>query len=208
VVRLAGGGEPDCPKGRKSTAITARPVKRVVAVALGTVVAVGAGLSVLAALDSTDASRSPHVGIPATASRGAIQRPAREVLARDPYMGVSCRIPNSIRCDRVGLAVWLRRPALAISATIAGAPVKLDDHQWSGPSRHGWRTLFAGFLRPAGITSRLHVTPDPGSPTTWEATSAFPAVAPPPALVRLRIDYGHGRVVVTQTSVDLHAGWG
>jgi hypothetical protein len=131
-----------------------------------------------------------------------------DVLARDPYMGVSCSIPNSIACDRVGLSVWLRRPAVAVSATIAGAPVKLDDRQWSGPRHDGRRTLFAGFLQPAGIVSRLHVTPDPGSPTTWEANSAVPAVLPPPAIVRLRIDYGHGRVVITQTRVELHAAWG
>ena len=138
----------------------------------------------------------------------AIAPASSDVLARDPYLGVSCGIPNSIACDRVGLSVWLRRPAVAVRATIAGAPVKLDDRQWSGPRRHGRRTLFAGFLQPAGIISRLHVTPDPGSPTTWEANTAVPAVLPPPEIVRLRIDYGRGRVVVTQTGVELHAGWG
>jgi hypothetical protein len=138
----------------------------------------------------------------------AVTQSPSEVLARDPYMGVSCGIPNSIACDRVGLSVWLRHPAVGVTATIAGAPVKLDDRQWSGPRRHGRRTLFAGFLHPAGIIGRLHVTPDPGSPTTWEANSAVPAVSPPPANVRLRIDYGHGLVVATQIRVELHAGWG
>jgi hypothetical protein len=138
----------------------------------------------------------------------AIPHPESDVLARDPYMGISCGIPNSIACDRVGLSVWLRQPAVAVTATIAGAPVRLDDRQWSGPRRNGQRTLFSGFLQPAGIISRLHVKPDPGSPTTWEANRAVPAVLPPPANVRLRIDYGHGRVVVTQTRVELHAGWG
>ena len=138
----------------------------------------------------------------------AIPHPQSDVLARDPYMGVSCGIPNSIACDRVGLSVSLRQPAVAVTATIAGAPVRLDDRQWSGPRRSGLRTLFAGFLQPAGIISRMRVRPDPGSPTTWEANRAVPAVLPPPANVRLRIDYGHGRVVVMQTRVETARGLG
>jgi len=66
--------------------------------------------------------------------------PPASVLGRDPYMGVACGIPNSIVCDRVGLTVWLRRPAVAVSATIAGQPLKLNDPQWSGPAHHGLRT--------------------------------------------------------------------
>jgi hypothetical protein len=66
-------------------------------------------------------------------------------------MAVACHIPNSIACDRVGLAVWLRHPALSISATIAGAPLQLNNPDWSGPARHGRRRMFAGFLHPAWI---------------------------------------------------------
>ncbi len=53
----------------------------------------------------------------ANSSAGAITPPAA-VFVKDPYMGVSCHIPSSIACDRVGLAVWLRRPAI-VTATIA-----------------------------------------------------------------------------------------
>src|SRR5438270_737090 len=56
---------------------------------------------------------------------------ADRVFSKDPYMGVACHVANSIACDRVGLAVWLRRPAIAVSASIAGAILKLDDPQWS-----------------------------------------------------------------------------
>jgi hypothetical protein len=39
---------------------------------------------------------------------------ARRLLARAPALGVSCRVPDSIRCDQVGLAVWLRRSATPV----------------------------------------------------------------------------------------------
>jgi hypothetical protein len=135
------------------------------------------------------------------------------VFAKDPYLGVSCQLPNSIACDRVGLSVWLRRPAYAVSAAIAGAPLELNDPQWSGTERPGRRTVFAGFLQPAGITTRLHVIPDPGA-KTWMAhpgstTSSMSGAAPiPTPKVRVRIDYGHGRIVFTELNVLLSAGWG
>lgn len=67
------------------------------------------------------------------ASVNTITSPAA-VFAEAPYMGVSCHLPNSIACDRVGLAVWLWRPA-TVSATIAGAPLKLNDPHWSYVAR-------------------------------------------------------------------------
>jgi hypothetical protein len=123
------------------------------------------------------------------------------VFSQDPYMGVACHVANSVACDRVGLAVWLRRPAIAVSATIAGAPLKLNDPHWSGPIRDGRRTMFAGFLQPAGLTTRLHVIPESKTPV-WLGNNA------PTPLVRFRIDNGHGQIVVTQTNVWLSAGWG
>jgi hypothetical protein len=123
------------------------------------------------------------------------------VFAQDPYMGVSCHIPNSIACDRVGLSVWLGRPA-TVTATIAGAPLRLTDPAWSYVAHQGGKPLYvyAGFVRPAGITTRLRVTRIGG--TVW-----LGAYAPAP-VVDFRIDYGHGNVVVTQAHVLLHAGWG
>jgi hypothetical protein len=32
-------------------------------------------------------------------------------LPRDPYLGLRCHNPRVLRCGRVGLAVWLARPA-------------------------------------------------------------------------------------------------
>jgi hypothetical protein len=168
------------------------------------VIAIAATLIVLLAYLNSSAT-TPRPGPAAEPRAGAITPPA-SVLARDPYMGVSCRIPNSIVCDRVGLTVWLRQPAIAVSATIAGEPLKLNDPMWSGPAHHGRRTTFAGFLQPAGIVTRLHVIPDPGG-KTWMADIAVIAKPPPPPAVVIRIDYGH-RTVLTEVKVELHSGWG
>jgi hypothetical protein len=117
-------------------------------------------------------------------------------------MGVACHIPNSIACDRVGLAVWLQRPA-TVSATIAGAPLKLNDPTWSYVARSGRRAVYvyAGFLQPAGLTTRLHVTPEANTPT-WLGSNA------PSPTVWFRLDFGRGKVVITHENVFLSAGWG
>jgi hypothetical protein len=123
------------------------------------------------------------------------------VLAHDPYLGVACGVPNWIGCDRIGLAVWLRRRAISVRATVAGQGLRLDDRTWSGPARRGHRTMFAGFLQPAGLIERLHVRPDDGA-SRWLGSDA------PQPIVRLWIDYGAGRRAETQLRVGLNAGWG
>jgi len=118
-------------------------------------------------------------------------------------MGVACPVPNSIACDRVGLAVWLRRPAVAVTATIAGMTI----HLHTGPGNPAYRTNrpvragFGGYLHPAGLASKFHLTTTPGEPL-W-----FGERAPTP-LVRFRIDYGDGDVVSTRKRVMIMAGWG
>jgi len=127
---------------------------------------------------------------------------AEEVLSRDPYMGVSCRIPNSFACDRVGLAVWLREPATRVDAAIAGGEFELDDPEWSGPAEDGERRLFAGFLQPAGlIDGPLQVTPDAG-PDRWIGRE------PVSAIVTLWIVGDGGATTTTSLEVGLSPGWG
>ena len=126
---------------------------------------------------------------------------AAAVFARDPDMGVACHVPSWIGCDRVGLAVWLRHPAIAVTATIAGAALALNNPNWSGPAHSGRRTMFAGFLQPAGLTTRLHVTPQPGTQTWLGGDQPTPTVL-------FRIDYGHGKIVRTSEAVGIRAGWG
>jgi hypothetical protein len=111
-------------------------------------------------------------------------------------MGVSCSVGNSMGCDRFGLAVWLKRPALAVQAEVHGRTFALNDRGWSGPVRGHGRKLLAGFLHPAGLRTDFHL------PQTWEGQDA------PRPLVRLSIDYGGGHRVRTQTRVTLRPGWG
>jgi hypothetical protein len=110
---------------------------------------------------------------------------ADAVLAGEPRMGVACR-----GCDRVGLAIELRRPARAVRATIAGRPLRLA----------GSGTRFAGFLDRAGVHDRMHVTPDAGE--VWWGSEA------PAPVVELRIGYADGRVAETILQVHLMATFG
>jgi hypothetical protein len=130
------------------------------------------------------------------AARPAITVTSASVLAREPYMGVACPTPNSTRCDRIGLAVWLKRRAVAVSADIRGRRFALPDRSLSTPVRKNGRKDFAGYLRGAGLQSHYHLAQRwLGNPTPF-------------ASVRLWIDYGHGPVRETRLRVPLMAGWG
>jgi hypothetical protein len=131
---------------------------------------------------------------------GTVTEAPSAVLSQAPYMGVHCAVANSIACDRVGLAVWLKRRAYSVVAWIDGRRVLLD---WFGDQRiepAGLRKAFTGYLHPAGIVSSMHVQPLAGS-DLWMGDQA------PVAFVRLLIDYGRGRHVATRLGVQLAAGW-
>jgi len=134
-------------------------------------------------------SRSPVIALDTAA-----------VFSRAPYMGVACGVPNWIGCDRIGLSIWLRHPAVAVTATIAGRSFALDDRSWSGPAHDGTRTHFSGFLRHARITARLGVIPGPGQHWSGRGT--------PSPLVMLEIAEPGHRTIQAWTNVDLMAGWG
>jgi hypothetical protein len=135
------------------------------------------------------------------------------VLSRTPYMGVACPQPNAISCGRLGLAVWLKRPAISVDATIAGQPLSLD---WFGEERRFAssrpRTAFDGYLQPAGLTTRLHVRPTEGASMdpvcgcrvgpVWYGGDA------PRPVVQLRILYPDHTRVLTRLDVHLSDGWG
>jgi hypothetical protein len=140
-------------------------------------------------------------GVAAPAAAAPAVRP-RTLLARTPSLGVACRVANSIACDRVGLAVWLRRPARAVTATVAGRRVQLDDRAWSGPARRGLRRMFAGFLHPAGLRDGpLRVVPD-GGRDRWTGRH------PVRATVVVWVRDARGRIARTRVCVELRAGWG
>ncbi len=124
---------------------------------------------------------------------------AHDVVEREPYLGVACRTPNSIACDRVGLALWLATPAARVTATIGGRTFALDDETWSDPRGD----LHIGYLRRAGLsgTGPLGVTPDEPPERLVRADAARP-------LVHLRITRRDGRTETTRVRVGLHPGWG
>jgi hypothetical protein len=99
--------------------------------------------------------------VSSTDTGGADRLPAaaRRVLRRPPYMGVACPTPNSIACDRVGLAVWLREPVRSVTASIAGRQLRLHP----GGSGGTGAAYLEGYLQPAGLLGGpMRITPDRG----------------------------------------------
>lgn len=120
------------------------------------------------------------------------------MLLRAPYLGVSCRRANSIACDRVGLAVWLRKPATAVAARVDGRPLRLRRGR-RGP---GGATYWQGFLQPAGLLNGpLAVTPDRGR-FHWEGSH------PKDAWVKLTVERPDGSQRSGSLTIPLRAGWG
>lgn len=119
--------------------------------------------------------------------------PAADVLAQAPYLGVACSVPNAIACDRVGLAVRLRRPADRVLATVGGRRFALDAERWGDGT-----TRFVGFLQPAGLVERLGVP----------AGDRWVGQGRPHVAVRLTVAVEGGRTVAVSTRVPLAAGFG
>lgn len=139
------------------------------------------------------------------------------VLSRSPYLGVSCRIPNSIACDRVGLAVWLKHPAVSVTAKINGAEVALNSYGAAAVGARVPRRQFTGFLQPAGIVSRLHVRPVNGNVVTTSHRQTVVRVSDQmwfgesharSPLIQLTIHTSTGKTLTTHLRVGLGAGWG
>lgn len=148
----------------------------------------------LAVLDSLRVRR-------ASPRAAAVWVPPRQVLTRTPDLGVACPQANHFACDRVGLAVWLRTPALGVAATIDGRPVTLHP-QWNGTAQGGRRRMFAGFLHPAGLLrGPLTVHADDG-PGRWIGRRSVEAG------VGLMIERSPTEFVRTSLRVRLAPGWG
>jgi hypothetical protein len=116
-----------------------------------------------------------------------------------PYMGVACRTPNSIRCDKIGLAVWIATRAERLTAAIEGRAVKMKRTAPAAGRGQRWE----GFLRPAGIIDgRLEVQPDQGR-YRWYGNNPAPVGS-----VRLIAFYGDGSRATRSVRVTLSPGWG
>jgi hypothetical protein len=173
-----------------------RRQRRLLATLVAAVAVIGAAAWISTRPGPSTPAQPPISTPPGTAAVGA-----GSVFAQDPYMGVHCPAANSIACDRVGLAIWLKRPAIAVTATINGrrlAMNRVGDRLVAGNRA---RTEFDGYLQPAGLRTSLGVRPIAGT-DLWDGDST------PYPLVWLLIDYGRGRHAITHLRVPLSAGWG
>jgi hypothetical protein len=119
------------------------------------------------------------------------------------YLGVRCYEPNSVSCDRVGLAVWLGEPAKSLVAEIEGRRVELVS---PGEFVPGKGTGWEGYLQRAGLS-------DPGGPLEVARESGKPrdfwsGVEPVTATIRLTATYADGTTATRTIRAPLHPGWG
>ncbi|MFL5782408.1 MAG: hypothetical protein ACJ760_13920 [Thermoleophilaceae bacterium] len=129
--------------------------------------------------------------------------PWQAVLRASPDMGLACPVPNSIACDRVGVALATKRPARAVVVTIGDRSAVLDDQRWGGPRRNGLQTAFGGFLQPAGLRG-----PGPLEVATEQGDDYYTGVLPVSAPMHITITRSDGSRVRTVVRVDLKPGWG
>src|SRR5437870_4977306 len=59
-------------------------------------------------------------------------------LYQEPMIGVACPGPNVTTCGRIGVAVWLTRPATAVTAELAGARVRMHAGGFGGQGPTYW----------------------------------------------------------------------
>lgn len=145
--------------------------------------------------------QAPRSSVPLAEPAGTTTLPPSAVFTRAPYMGVNCPMANSIACDRVGLAIWLKRPAISAQAAIDGRVFTMNRRGDQLVASRRPRAEFDGYLQPGGIETSMHVRPLRGT-NLWLGDST------PLATVWLLIDYGSGRYVATHLHVPLMAGWG
>ena len=142
---------------------------------------------------------SGELGRAPTPPQSTVNVTPSAVLSQPPYMGVAC---PTRRCDSIGLSVWLRQPAIAVSASVAGHALKLTvraalPYQ---PAAARARRMFTGYLAPLRLVTPMHLTRLP--PTNWSGPND------PDPLVQLRIESAAGRVRLTRLRVPVQPGWG
>jgi hypothetical protein len=127
--------------------------------------------------------------------------PTTLVLSGAAGIGVACPgAPNSIACDRVGIAVSLPTPHARLRATIAGRSVQLHNRATGACPRIG--CFYSAYLRHAGLLDgALRVHPDQGR-YHWYGRH------PVTATIRLTATYPDGTHAQTIRRAPLAPGWG
>jgi hypothetical protein len=132
---------------------------------------------------------------------------SRLVLPRQPYLGVACATANSIACDRVGVAVWLSKPATHLSVTVAGQPIAMHAATKTCTTRNTPRRIrcntdFVGYLHPAGLLRGPRRINTQSGNHYWASSRA--AWAP----VTITAHYANGAAATVTVHPTLNPGWG
>jgi hypothetical protein len=108
-------------------------------------------------------------------------------------VGVACRAPNSIACERIGVGVWIWHRATRVLAELGGRMISLSG---SGPG------LWQGYLYGAGQRRGPLAPRVPAGRTHW--------IGDPPLCVALKlfVFLRGGAERTVSTSVLLHPGFG
>jgi hypothetical protein len=111
-------------------------------------------------------------------------------LSQEPMIGVACPGPNLTTCGRIGIAVWLTRPAASVSAQLAGARVRLHAGGFGGQGPTYWE----GYVHISRERLRL--------PVYWEG-------AKPVRILTLHLTIRYPVRVATGTvRLQPRPGWG
>jgi hypothetical protein len=111
-------------------------------------------------------------------------------LSQQPMIGVACSGPNVTACGRIGIAVWLKRPATTVDAALAGVKVRLHAGGFGGQAPTYWE----GYAHVSRARLRL--------PVQWYGTR-------PVRVMRLHLAIRYAALLATgSVRLRLRPGWG
>jgi hypothetical protein len=114
-----------------------------------------------------------------------------------PFLGVSCPVPNSIACDRIGVGVHLTRAATLVVVRVAGRLVTLSPPTGPPPD-----DLWLGYLFQAGLRQgALNVHIPRGAHLWFGSPEVYPRV-------RVTAFFADGHAASLTGTVLLHPGFG
>jgi hypothetical protein len=65
-------------------------------------------------------------------------------FTNQPYLGIACRT-GGVACGRIGIAVWLSKPASSVSATLFDQTIRLTSKR-GGSGTYRYRRFWTGFV--------------------------------------------------------------
>jgi hypothetical protein len=107
-----------------------------------------------------------------------------------PSLGVACRyVPNLITCGRIGIAVWLKNPAVSVDAELVGVDVRMHEGGFGGQGPPYWE----GYVH----IDRHRL----GLPAQWYGSKPVKFL-----VLRLKIRYPNG-TAHGAVRIQLRPGW-